>query len=186
MTRMPDPLGRASEALGRLAPCFAPRLSSRLSPLPSSLPSSRRWLSWLLAVPIPLLAVPAAAHTQSGSLGADATATDLYQIVCSNDGTGAPGSLSVQILDDVPAAAPKVGVQVRGGSLLSTSTDPVDGDATASPLISVDVTTTLVFDVLVDKTGAGSENYVLTYHCLTGPNGTGLHTGTAIANKQQQ
>lgn len=186
MTRMPDPLERASEARGLLAPCFAPRLSFRLSSsLLSHLPL-RRWLPLLLVVPIPLLAGPAAAHTQSGSLGADATATDLHQIVCSNDGTGAPGSLSVQILDDVPAAAPKVGVQVRGGSLLSTSTDPVDGDATASPLISVDVTTTLVFDVLVDKTGAGSENYVLTYHCLTGPNGTGLHTGTALVTRQNQ
>ena len=129
---------------------------------------------------------PAAAHTQSGSLGAGASATDLYQVVCSNDGTGAPGSLSVQVLDDAPAAAPRVSVQVRNGLLLSSSSDAVDGDATASPLIHVDVTTTLVFDVLVDKSGAGSENYVLTYHCLTGPNGTGLHTGTDLVTRQNQ
>jgi hypothetical protein len=166
MTRIPIPFERASDALSALSMLLSMFLS--------------------MSFAIPLLAGPAAAHTQSGSLGAEASATDLFQVVCSNDGTGAPGSLSVQILDDVPAAAPKVGVQVRGGLLLATSTDAVDGDTTPSPLIHVDVTTTLVFDVLVDKTGAGSENYVLTYHCVTGPNGTGLHTGTALVTRQNQ
>ncbi|MBK7950239.1 MAG: hypothetical protein IPK00_16195 [Deltaproteobacteria bacterium] len=131
-------------------------------------------------------AVPVEAHTQTGALGNGAEATDYYQVFCSDDGTGAPGSLSVQISDQAPAAAPLVSVQVRNGPDLATSTDPTDADGAASPLIHVNVRAGSVFDVLVDKTGAGSENYVLTFHCVTGPDGTGLHTGTDIVTRQNQ
>lgn len=137
---------------------------------------------------IALMAAPSAsrAHTQNGNLGAGAAATDYYQVTCSDDGTGIPASLSVQISDEAPAAAPLVGVQVRNGPDLLTSTDPVDGDGAASPLIHVNVRSGFVFDVLIDKTGAGGENYVLTFHCKTGPDGTGLHTGTDIVTRQNQ
>ena len=133
-----------------------------------------------------LLAVPAAADTQSGSLGSGAAATDYYQIICSNDGAGAPGSLSVQVLDGTPVAAPLVSVQVRNGLGLANSTDPTDGDVTASPLIHVNVDAGVVYEVLIDKSGAGAENYVLTFHCVTGPDGTGLHTGSDLVSRQNQ
>ena len=132
------------------------------------------------------LAAPAAAHTQSGSLGSGAAATDNYQILCSDDGAGPPASLSVQVLDAAPAAAPLVSVQVHNGLLLASSTDPVDGDTVASPIIHVNTDAGVVYDVLIDKSGTGAENYVLTFHCLTGPNGTGLHTGTDIVTRQNQ
>lgn len=148
--------------------------------------SSRLSLSWLTASGLSLVAGPATAHTQTGSLGTGAAATDNYQVLCSDDGAGPPGSLSVQVLDGTPVAAPLVSVQVRNGLLLANSTDPVDGDATASPLIHVNVDAGLVYDVLVDKSGAGAENYVLTFHCVTGPDGTGLHTGTDVITRQNQ
>lgn len=131
-------------------------------------------------------AAPVAAHTQNGALGGGAAATDYYQVLCSDDGTGVPASLSVQISDEAPSAATLVSVQVRNGPDLLTSTDATDADGSASPLIHVNVRSGFVFDVLVDKTGAGGENYVLTFHCKTGPDGTGLHTGTDIVTRQNQ
>ncbi len=133
-----------------------------------------------------LLAGPAAAHTQSGSLGSGAAATDYYQVFCSDDGTGPPASLSIQVLDSAPAAAPLVSVQVRNGLELATATDPTDADTAASPLIHVNTSVGFVYDVLVDKSGAGAESYTLTIHCTTGANGTGLHTGTDIVTRQSQ
>lgn len=125
------------------------------------------------------------AHTQSGALGDAAGATDYYQVTCSDDGSGAPGSLSMQVLDASPVAAPLVSVQTRKGLLLANSTDATDGDAGLSPIVSVNGGAG-VYDVLVDKTAAGAETYTLTFHCVTGPNGTGLHTGTEIVTRQSQ
>ncbi|MBY0398936.1 hypothetical protein K2X89_01480 [Myxococcota bacterium] len=131
-------------------------------------------------------AAPVFAHTQTGALGSGAAATDYYQIICSDDGTGVPASLSIQVSDEAPAAAPLLSVQVANGTNLANSTDPTDADGAASPLIHVNVAAGLVFEVLVDKSGIGGENYVLTFHCKTGPDGTGLHTGTAIVTRQNQ
>ena len=133
-----------------------------------------------------LAAGPGGAHTQAGSLGSGASATDYYQILCSDDGTGPPASLAIQVLDSAPAAAPLVSVQARNGRELASTTDPTDGDPSASPLVFVNVAAGVVYDVLVDKSGVGGENYVLTFHCLTGPNGTGLHTGTDLVTRQNQ
>lgn len=127
----------------------------------------------------------ASAHTQSGSLGSDASATDFYQVTCSDDGSGAPASLAVQVLDASPVAAPIVSVQVQKGLLLTNSSDPVDGDTAASPLVSVNGGAG-VYDVLIDKSAAGAETYTLTYHCMTGADGTGSHTGTSITVRQNQ
>jgi hypothetical protein len=140
----------------------------------------------LVGVFFELVAGPAAAHTQAGSLGSGAAATDVYQVICSDDGAGPPASLSIQVLDGSPAAAPLVSVQVRNSLELANSTDPTDGDTTASPLVHVNAGSGTVFDVLVDKSGAGAENYVLTFHCVTGPDGTGLHTGTDVIARQNQ
>lgn len=133
-----------------------------------------------------LAPVSALSHTRNDTLGTAAAATDLYTIVCTNDGTGAPASLSVQVQDVAPLAAPLVSVQVRNGTALLNSTDPSDGDGAASPLVHVNTVAGASYDVLVDKTGEGAENYVLTFHCWTGPDGTGLHTGTDLIVRQSQ
>jgi hypothetical protein len=124
----------------------------------------------------------ASAHTQSGALGAAASATDYYQVTCTDDGSGTPASLVVQLEDAAPAAAPKLSVQVQKGSKVANATDAADADGAASPSVAVDGGPG-VYEVLVDKSGAGSESYVLTFHCLTG---TGAHAGTDILTRQNQ
>jgi hypothetical protein len=129
----------------------------------------------------------AAAHTQTGSLGAEAAATDYYEVTCSDDGSGPPASLILQVTDTGAAGDPLVSVQGHKGSLLTSSTDPTDDEATpaASPLVFVNGGAG-VYEVLVDKSGAGAETYTLTYHCHTGANGGGVHTGTSIVTRQNQ
>jgi hypothetical protein len=127
----------------------------------------------------------AGAHTQNGSLGSGTLNTDFYQVTCSDDGSGTPASLSLHVLDTAPAAAPLVAVQAQKGTLVANSTDAADADATTSPTVSVNGGPG-VYDVLVYKTASGAETYTLTFHCMTGPDGTGDHTGTSITTKQNQ
>lgn len=132
---------------------------------------------------------PARAHTQLGSLGEAASATDFYQVTCSDDGAGLPQSLYLQIQDTTGAAAPLAGVQAQRAAQVTNSVDPVSGDGSGSPIAFVNGGVG-VFDVLVYKlvykTGAGATTYSLTYHCMTGTNGTGVHTGTSLAVRQNQ
>ena len=127
----------------------------------------------------------ASAHSLNETLDADAGATDLIQIVCSDNGSGPPQSLVVQVRDNTPVAAPLVSVQAQRGALLVNSTDPVDGDTTSSPAVAVNGGSG-AYDVLVDKTDAGAESYTMTFHCFTGPDGTGFHTGTSLTILQDQ
>jgi hypothetical protein len=127
----------------------------------------------------------AAAHTQAGSLGDAAAATDYYDVTCSDDGNGAPASIILQVTDTVADGLPLVSAQVHKGSLLTNTTDPADSDSTPSPLVFLNGGPG-VYEVLVDKTGSGAETYTLSFHCQTGPNGTGVHTGTSISLRQGQ
>jgi hypothetical protein len=148
------------------------------------------WALWLAAglLASGLLggARPAAAHTQTGGLGAAAAATDYYQVTCSDDGAGPPASLSMRVLDTSSAVVPPLlSVQVKRGTLLANTTDPVDGDGAWSPLVAVNGGGG-VYDVLVDKSAAGADAYTLDFHCVTGPDGSGEHTGTTITIRQNQ
>jgi hypothetical protein len=127
------------------------------------------------------LTAPAAALTQGGSLASDASDTDFYQVTCSNDGSGAPASLVSQVLDAAPVAAPLVSVQTQKASpgVATNTTDAVDGDAGASPSVALNGGAE-TYDVFVDKSAAGAESYTLTLQCMTGIDGAGVPTGTAI------
>jgi hypothetical protein len=134
-----------------------------------------------------LLAAPAGlalAHTQDGSLGDGAAATDFYQVTCSDDGSGVPASLLFQIQNRGPAANP-VSVLVHRGTSATSSTDTTAGDAALSPLVFVNGGDG-VYNLFVIKAANGGDNYTLSYHCMTGLNGGGLHTGTTIVFKQNQ
>jgi hypothetical protein len=131
------------------------------------------------------LARGALAHTQSGSLSDAAGATDYYQVTCNNDGAGPPASLSIEVEDTAPVAAPLVSVQARKGTLIANTTDATDGNGTSSPPVHVNGGGG-VYDVLVDKTAAGAESYTLDFHCMTGADGAGEHTGTEIVIRQNQ
>jgi hypothetical protein len=116
----------------------------------------------------------ASAHSLSGSLGNAAGATDYYQVTCSNDGNGAPSYLITSVKSTVTAPTPHLSVQARVNLSASNATDPTNGDGGSSPSGKLTAGPGL-YDVLVFKNGAGPQNYVLVYHCLTDK---GVHTGT--------
>ena len=139
------------------------------------------------AMAIPLFAASAGlalAHTQNGSLGDAAGATDFYQVSCTDDGNGVPASIAVQVMNR-SAATPNVTVLVHRNISATNSTDPIAGDSDSGPVVFVNEGDG-VYNVFVSKFGPGAENYTLTFHCLTEPNGAGLHTGTTIVFRQNQ
>lgn len=144
---------------------------------------SSRALALLGGVFLVAPAVPA--HTKTGTLGANVRFVDYYVITCSDDGSGVPRSLSLQIRDDAPLAAPVLEVLVRKAAI-ATSINAAPADpGVFSPVISLNGGAGS-YDVFVRKTGAAAENYTLSYHCMTGLNGTGLHTGTDLVQAQNQ
>lgn len=123
----------------------------------------------------------AEAATLRGNLPASATAAHLLFLDCSDEGAGAPLSATVQVRDLSPVAAPLVSVQLRKGTAATNSTDEVDGDAAASPLVFVNGGSGR-YDIYVDKTAAGEEAYEVLAQCWTGAAGTGVATGTALSS----
>lgn len=127
----------------------------------------------------------ALAHTRNDSLAAGAAATDSFEVTCFDNGSGEPSSLRLHVLDSSPGALPLVSVHARKDDSLVSASDTVDDDATASPEIYVNGGAG-VYTVLVTKTGAGAKLYSLSYHCTTGPDGSGSHTGTLLSVRQNQ
>jgi hypothetical protein len=119
------------------------------------------------------------AATLSGSLPSSATAARLYFLDCSDDGAGLPLSATVQVRDLAPVAAPIVSVQLRRGTAATNSSDDVDGDASASPLVFVNGGAGR-YDVFVDKTASGDETFEVSAQCWTGNAGSGAPTGTSL------
>jgi hypothetical protein len=132
-----------------------------------------------------LIATSAVAHTRNDSLGVAASATDLLQVTCFDNGSGAPQSIHVEIVDSSPGAAPQVGVQLQRGDSLVSASDTADADALPSPEIGLNGPTGL-FTVLVTKTGSGAKTYSLSFHCTTGLDGSGSHAGTSLSVLQNQ
>ncbi|MBK7474226.1 MAG: hypothetical protein IPI73_29760 [Betaproteobacteria bacterium] len=142
----------------------------------------------LAASCILLLAHPAGfavAHTQNGSLGEGAGATDYYQVSCTDDGNGMPASLAAQVTNKSAASAQDVSVLVHRGVAAINSTDTNAGDAVGSPVVFVNGGDG-VYNLFVTKTGPGGENYTITFHCMTEADGGGIHTGTTIVFRQNQ
>jgi hypothetical protein len=131
------------------------------------------------------IAGTAFAHTQDGSLGDPAEATDYYQVTCSDDGSGRPASIIAQIQNRGPATISTVSAVVHRGTAATATADSTGGDINPSPLVFINGGDG-VYDVFVSKAAGGAINYTLTYHCMTGPNGGGLHTGTGIVFRQNQ
>ena len=117
------------------------------------------------------------AHDLSGSLGVASTSIDYYQVHCFDDGAGPNGYLEVSLKDIAPVAAPKISLQVIRDDTATNTTDPIDGDAGESPILSVKGSADQYYFLTIDKTAAGAESYSAEYHCLTNDN---QHTGTEI------
>jgi hypothetical protein len=151
------------------------------------------------------------AHNQSGSVGtaaSGAAATDVYQVTCSNDGSGAPAQLFAQVADLAPVLATLVSVQIvhpLDGLSTVLSEDPVDGDTATVSTTGASTTgwspgVTLkggaaanaqIYLINVNKqytastvaAQKGPELYNLQLHCQTA---TGVHTGTNWIQTQNQ
>jgi len=151
------------------------------------------------------------AHNQTGSVGTTASgaaATDVYQVTCSNDGSGAPAQLFAQVADLAPVLATLVSVQIvhpLDGLSTVLSEDPVDGDTATVSTTGASTTgwspgVTLkggaaanaqIYLIKVNKqytastvaAQKGPELYNLQLHCQTA---TGVHTGTNWIQTQNQ
>lgn len=139
-------------------------------------------LSKMIAVMALLETDLANAHDLIGSLGADASAIDQYQVHCYDDGAGVTDHLYAAVKDSTPVAAPLVSIQIIRDNKATNSTDAVDGNATYSPTVKIKGNDGF-FILTVDKTGAGAENYAVQYHCETLDN---QHTGTDITQITNQ
>jgi len=114
------------------------------------------------------------AHTQSGSLGESANATDFYVITC---GEGSD-RLETQVRN-ITAKGPLVSVQAHSENLSSHSTDPVSGDTDYGPAVPLNGGGGAYY-VTVDKAGAGEADYSMQFHCMSGI----THTETAYRTLQ--
>ena len=132
----------------------------------------------------------ASAHSQSGALGSAtsaAAAADIYAVTCSNDGSGPPAKLFLQV-QDLPPKLPTVlvGIQATKGGVASTqSIDTKDGDGVYSTGVTLSGGAG-VYTLIVNKfasTVKGSETYIAQFHCQTA---TGVHTGTTWVQTQNQ
>ncbi len=117
------------------------------------------------------------AHDLSGSLGFASTSIDYFQVHCFDDGAGPNGYLEVALKDIAPVATPKISLQVIRDNMATNTTDPIDGDAGESPILSVNGSGDQYYLLTIDKTAAGAENYSVEYHCMTNDN---QHTGTEL------
>ncbi len=116
----------------------------------------------------------AAAHSYVFTLGEAAGATHYFGVICSTDGGYETDHLYLQ-LQTQTATAVLVSAQVVKGSVATNITDPVSGDAQPSPA-SRTVGGNGLYQVLINKTGAGIVTFAVTAHCL---DLSGLqHTGT--------
>jgi len=124
----------------------------------------------------------AQAHTQLGALGLSATATDIYQASCLDDGNGPPHHLTTQIMDMAPVAAPVITLTVSKDGKTKSTFDPRDGDSQYSPALTVEAGAGNYL-LTVTKSAVGKESYMLQYHCITANN---VHTGSTLIKKQDQ
>lgn len=134
----------------------------------------------LTALPALLAANAGSAATRSGALGAAASASALLAVDCVDSGSGVPASLTIQVANLAPISGAIVLAQIRKGLLATNTTDPVDGDGSASPAVFVNGGAGR-YDVFVDKTAAGAETFELSAQCWTGAGGTGAPAGTSIS-----
>jgi hypothetical protein len=113
----------------------------------------------------------ALAHSAPGALGAVAGAVDVWQTTCAKDTTGATGKFLTKVR--ATKAGALVSVQAIKGKLATNATDAKSGDAAFSPNAILVGGGEGVYTVLVNKSGAGSMNYIFEAHCQTA---SGTHT----------
>lgn len=126
------------------------------------------------------------AHTAGTVLdsgGNNESATDMAQILCYDDGNGAPHHLYADVQDNSPQQyGLLVSVQLLANNQMTNATDTVSGDISPSQGISL-AAGQGPYTISISKTAAGPRNFTVTYHCMTAG---GTHTGTDITVFQVQ
>lgn len=139
----------------------------------------------VIAISMLLATGTAFAHSQSGSLGAGAGATDLYQVSCFDDGGGA--GPAYHLANNIKAgafSAGKISIRTQKAAKATNSTDAISGDSVYSPVV-YNVGGNGVYYLTVGKTAASSAaiSYIIDFHCLSSAGG---HAGTSIYMLQNQ
>jgi hypothetical protein len=128
----------------------------------------------------------ASAHTAGGVIdaaGTNASATDYATVSCYDDGDGPASFLFIQIQDQsAPVPGLLMSMQAAKGNQIITTSDPVSGDASASPGVQLWGGNGTYY-INASKTAAGARLFTVTYHCMTS---NGIHTGTDIGVLQIQ
>lgn len=150
----------------------------------------------------------ALAHSQLGSLGkarSGAAAADIYQVDCSDDGSGKPGYLYFHVIDNLErdpktkvtwTVIPKISIQAaKDGAKTAFSVDPIDGDkkyskalalakGAGSYLVTVRKAAALATCKATAKARClGIDTYKVEFHCETAD---GFHTGTESTLRRNQ
>jgi len=120
--------------------------------------------------------------------GSNASATDLAQVVCYDDGNGPPHHLYTQIQDlSAPVPGLRISTQIFTDKSMTNTTDTVSADALPSypaTLVGSDIGGGVqLYYISVSKTAPGARNFSITYHCQTAND---THTGTDISVYQVQ
>jgi len=115
-------------------------------------------------------------------------ATDLWEVVCFDDGNGTPDHLAASIIGQSAATSPALNLQIRAqtpkvaGQIVKSIRDPKNGDGAFSPEISVRGGDGQYW-MQIDKVNAGVDKYNVSFHCQTAaPNND--HTGTSFYKRQ--
>lgn len=115
--------------------------------------------------------------------GTNASATDLAEVICYDDGNGTPDRLYVQVQDtSAPVSGLLLSAQIFKDGQMTNTTDTVSGDANYSAPASLKGGEG-AYEISVSKTAVGARSFNITYHCLTAKD---VHTGTDITLFQAQ
>ncbi len=117
--------------------------------------------------------------------GINASATDVYQISCFDDGGGPTAYLFIQIQDgSIPVPGLLVSAQAYFDQtkIMTNTSDPISGDANASPGVQLSGGNGN-YILSVSKTAVGARQYNITVHCWSVNGG---HTGTDVNTLQLQ
>ena len=127
-----------------------------------------------LAAVLSAASLAASAHSYVFTLGPAAGATHYFGVICSSEGGNDTDHLFLELRTTTPNG-PLVSAQVVKDGVATNTTDPVGGDAAFSPASRTRKGNGL-YQVLINKSGAGAATFTVNAHCL---DATGTqHTGT--------
>ncbi len=132
-------------------------------------------------------------HGVNGSLGKKASATDIYQVTCSDEEGGTTPSyrLMTKVRDNLPKRKPRVSVSTIYGGTTTRTTDKRDGDSRYSAEAHNDngngvYVMRVTKSSKVKKNRRYKENYSVQFHCEGPPSSGYIHTGTDLIRTQNQ